>query len=338
VEISGEERGRIPDPSSWSKRSLVTQAFGQEISVTALQLAAAYGAVANGGLLMRPYLVREVRKQDGTVLKRREPEIVRRALHPQTARTLREMMRLVITQGTGTNAEVEGRFPAGKTGTGQKFLTQEGCYSTDDYIASFAGFAPYDSPQWVCVVVLDQPRASIWGGSVAAPVFSRIIDDVAQLDARATESPRARLYWPAPEKEPFALVPKIKGLTAALARRLIKQEGLFPCLEGRGSYVVSSRPEAGSLLRRGDVVKIFVSDEPDSLGHPPGLPDFRGLALRDVIRRTRWHDLTVELCGSGWVVEQDPEPGAAIESIDRLCLWLSADSCRAFAEWLSEGS
>ena len=142
VEISGEGRGRIPEPSTWSKRSLVTQAFGQEVSCTALQLAAAYGAVANGGLLMRPYLVREVRRQDGTILERREPEIVRRALRPQTARALREMMRLVITEGTGKNAEVEGRLPAGKTGTSQKFITDEGHYSSEHYIASFAGFAP----------------------------------------------------------------------------------------------------------------------------------------------------------------------------------------------------
>jgi membrane peptidoglycan carboxypeptidase len=336
VEISGEGRGRIPEPSTWSKRSLVTQAFGQEVSCTALQLAAAYGAVANGGLLMRPYLVREVRRQDGTILERREPEIVRRALRPQTARALREMMRLVITEGTGKNAEVEGRLPAGKTGTSQKFITDEGHYSSEHYIASFAGFAPYESPQWVCVVVLEEPRASIWGGSVAAPVFSKIINDVAQLEVRATEHPCARLRWPAPEKERPALVPRIRGLATSLARRLVKQEGLFPCLEGRGAWVVSSSPEGGSLCRQGDVVRIYVSDEPDSLGNLPGLPDFHGLALRDAVRRARWHDLSLDLQGSGWVVEQDPMPGTPIEEVERLFLRLSADSCRAFAEWLSE--
>lgn len=335
VEIPGEERGRIPNPSHWSKRSLVTQAFGQEVSCTALQLAAAYGAVANGGLLLRPFLVRSVRGPDGAVMEKNETEIIRRAMHPETARTMREMMRLTVTEGTGKNAEVESLSPGGKTGTAQKYIREENMYSNERYIASFAGFAPYDSPRWLCIVVLDEPRSSIWGGSVAAPVFSRIMNDIAQLEMRATESPEQMLRGKAPEIEPTIRVPRCEGLSPGLARKLLKQEGLLPRLEGRGEWVAHTVPSSGSEVARGDVVALHLTDEADSLAHPPGLPDFTGLSLRDAVNRTRWYDIEVDLDGFGWVIDQSPAPGTPLDSVALLHLELSADSCRAFVEYLA---
>jgi cell division protein FtsI (penicillin-binding protein 3) len=336
IEISGEERGRIPEPGSWSARSLVTQAFGQEISCTALQLAMAYGAIANGGLLMKPYLVRAVRTQTGELREQHEPEIVRQVLSPRTASTMCELLRSVVTEGTGKNAEVKGLFPAGKTGTAQKYVPEEGTYSNERYIASFAGFAPYDAPRWLCLVVIDEPRSSIWGGSVAAPVFAKILEDVAKLDTRPTEDPHAQIRMLAQGNDEGATtVPRLAGLTPGLARKLLKEAGLLPRLVGRGERVSEVLPEPGSQCRPGQVVTLVLSETPDSSGVGSGIPDFTGLSLRDAYARARWNGLSVDARGSGWVVRQSPEPGFARET-KHLILWLASDSCRALSSTRTE--
>lgn len=337
VEIPGEERGRIPDPSTWSSRSLVTQAFGQEISCTALQLAMAYAAVANGGLLMKPYLVREIREADGEVRERREPEIVRRVLTAETAATLRSMLRRVVTDGTGSKAEVEGLFSAGKTGTAQKYIRQEGLYSTERYVASFVGFAPYDAPRWVCLVVIDEPRSSIWGGSVAAPVFARILEDVDRLEARPMEKGGEKQNWVAGKDEPESTVPPLEGLPPSLGRKVLREAGLLPHLVGRGERIVDVSPKSGSRCKPGKVVTLILSDE-DSLGAGKGVPNLLGLSLRDACVRARWHRLEIDARGSGWVIEQSPEPGSTTGPAGRLVLWLSSDSCRAYGAGVPEGN
>ncbi len=328
IEISGEERGRIPDPASWSSRSLITQAFGQEISCTALQLAMAYAAVANGGLLMKPYMVRAVRTQGGEIREQHEPEIVRQALSSEAARTLQQMLRTVVTDGTGKNAEVEGFFPAGKTGTAQKYVPAEGTYSNERYIASFVGFAPYDSSRWLCLVVIDEPRSSIWGGSVAAPVFAKIIGDVGRLDTRPTEDRSSRIRTVAHQEESAAIVPRLAGLSPGQARKVLKDAGLLARLVGRGDRVGEVLPVPGSRCRSGQVVTLALTEAADSTAVAGGLPDLLGLSLRDAYARARWAGLAVDARGSGWVIRQSPEPGAPREG-RRLILWLSSDSCRA---------
>jgi cell division protein FtsI (penicillin-binding protein 3) len=341
VEIPGEERGRIPGPGSWSSRSLITQAFGQEISCTALQLALSYAAVANGGLLMRPYIVHSVRAPDGTLIETHGPEIVRRALRPESARILREMLRQVVTDGTGSKAEVEGLFPAGKTGTAQKFIPELGSYSTERYIASFCGFAPYDSPRWVCLVVLDEPRGTYWGGSVAAPAFARILDDVSKIDSRPTEDPRSSIRWVGREKsdEPvFAAVPRLVGLSPGLARNLLKDEGLVARFVGSGSCVARCEPTCGSRIRTGSLVSLVLSEPNDStFGGGTTIPDLVGFPLRDVVERAQWLGFDLDVRGNGWVVEQDPPAGTPLADVRRLTVRLSADSCRSFMRLMDEG-
>jgi cell division protein FtsI (penicillin-binding protein 3) len=337
VEIPGEERGRIPDPSSWSARSLVTEAFGQEVSCTAMQLAMAYGAVANDGLLLRPYVVRSVRGPDGTVRESREPEIVRRAMRPQTARVLREMLRAVVTEGTGKPAEVKGLMPAGKTGTAQKYIRDLGRYSKEQYIASFVGFAPYDRPRWLCAVVIDEPRGSIWGGSVAAPVFARIMDDIAGLDRRPTDNPVNGIQWVVHESEPTTTVPRLVGTTPRIARKLLHRDKLEPNFVGRGDYVLKSIPAAGSRCGIGEMVTCVLSDPSDSLGVSGGIPDLMGLSLRDAMVRARAQDLELDLRGSGWVIAQDPPAGSPLEGSRTVFLELAADSCHAFVRMREDG-
>ena len=153
--------------------------IGQEISLTALQLVAAVSVVANGGRLMQPQIVRELRDTDGkTTVRPFEPKVVRQVVSPDTARTLTDMMVNVVANGTGTKAAVSGIRVAGKTGTAQKVDPRTGAYSSILVVGSFVGFLPADDPKIVIAVMVDEPQVDAWGGAVAAPAFRRIAEQV----------------------------------------------------------------------------------------------------------------------------------------------------------------
>ncbi|HSE93984.1 MAG TPA: penicillin-binding protein 2, partial [Methylomirabilota bacterium] len=172
VGLPGESRGLLRDPQRWSALSLPTMSIGQEVSVTALQLAAAFGAVANGGTLMRPRLVRSVFDADGKETRRFEPSAVRRVISAETARTLTRMLTRVVESGTGHNAAIPGYEVAGKTGTAQKPDPTTRRYSRAPGVLSFVGFAPADEPRFVMLVLLDEPKTERWGSEAAAPIFA----------------------------------------------------------------------------------------------------------------------------------------------------------------------
>jgi cell division protein FtsI (penicillin-binding protein 3) len=149
--------------------------IGQEISVTALQMALAYGAVANGGYLMRPRVIREIRDGDD-VVRVFAPKIVRRALRSKTVRTLKKMLAGVVQRGTGKAAKPRGYSAAGKTGTAQQVDPKTQTYSQDRFVASFVGFSPVENPRVVIFVSIDHPKTQTYGGIVAAPVFREIAE------------------------------------------------------------------------------------------------------------------------------------------------------------------
>ncbi|MBV8221942.1 MAG: penicillin-binding protein 2, partial [Candidatus Eremiobacteraeota bacterium] len=172
VDLPGESPGIIDPPERWYGSRVATVAFGQGVSVTALSLARAYAAVANGGLLMRPLIAREILDPDGRVVRRYDPHVVRRVMRPQTAAVLLSMLRSVVMHGTGTNARVAGYAVAGKTGTAQ--IVERGEYQQGEYIASFIGIVPADRPQYVVLVNIERPRGAYYGGIVAAPAFREL--------------------------------------------------------------------------------------------------------------------------------------------------------------------
>jgi stage V sporulation protein D (sporulation-specific penicillin-binding protein) len=174
VELPGESPGLVPAPQSWSELSLPTMSFGQGISVTPISMVRYYCAIANGGLLMRPRIVRALENQDGNVLYQYPTEIEHRVFSPQVAATLRGFLRLVMTGGTGHGvAEVPGYTTAGKTGTAQ--IAENGIYEPGAYAASFIGMIPADHPRYVIYVKIERPQGGLYyGGSVAGPVFARI--------------------------------------------------------------------------------------------------------------------------------------------------------------------
>lgn len=174
IDLPGESSGLLRPVQEWSATSLPSISFGQEVSVTPIQLGAAISSIANGGFLMRPHFVKAYMR-NGETLKTVEPEMMGRPISRVTAELLKEMMKGVTVEGgTGMKAAIPGFAVAGKTGTAQKMDPATRSYATNRHLASFAGFFPADAPRLVIVVMIDEPKGVEWGGAVAGPVFSEI--------------------------------------------------------------------------------------------------------------------------------------------------------------------
>ncbi|MCM8812230.1 MAG: penicillin-binding transpeptidase domain-containing protein [Candidatus Omnitrophica bacterium] len=176
VGLPGEVAGIAKTPMEWSKTSITAIPMGQEVTVTAMQLAQAISVVANGGVLMKPYIIKEIRDPSGALVHSSRPEAVRRVIPSAVAAELKEILAGVVEEGTGKMAAVPGYRSAGKTGTAQK-IEPTGGYSHSKFMASFIGFVPVEKPRLTIVVVLDEPRPVYYGGVVAAPVFKKVAAD-----------------------------------------------------------------------------------------------------------------------------------------------------------------
>lgn len=169
-----EAVGYMEPPQNWRLIRLADVGFGQGMAVTPLQMASAYATIANGGLYMRPQIIREIRNPDGTIYRAFRPQVVRRVVSKQAADELCKMLVGCVDDGTGQTAKIDGRTVAGKTGSAQVVKTNGRGYEAGAYVASFMGFAPANSPRLVIAVVVSRPQGSHWGATVAAPVFQEI--------------------------------------------------------------------------------------------------------------------------------------------------------------------
>ncbi|MFQ5588535.1 MAG: peptidoglycan D,D-transpeptidase FtsI family protein [Nitrospiria bacterium] len=177
IDLSGESPGLVRKTRQWSGRSLASISIGQEVGVTPLQMITATSALANGGYIMTPRIVKKIQGNNGET--HTEPYIQRRVLTEKTTRTMTNILKTVVSNdGTARRAGVPGYTVAGKTGTAQKFDPETGRYSRDKYVSSFVGFAPADNPVVTILVMIDEPQGMAWGGEIAAPVFSNIANDV----------------------------------------------------------------------------------------------------------------------------------------------------------------
>jgi cell division protein FtsI (penicillin-binding protein 3) len=197
IDLPGEAGGLVKEPREWGRRTLASVAIGQEIGVTALQLATAVSAVANGGWLMKPYAVAEVRDAQGQLVAQVTPQVRRRPITAETAQKLNTILEGVITAGTGGKAAVPGYRVAGKTGTAQKIDPDTGAYSSTLSVASFAGYVPADDPRLTIVAIIDEPQGEAWGGTIAAPVFRRIAEQALPYLGVSSQEPM-KLAWAGP--------------------------------------------------------------------------------------------------------------------------------------------
>ncbi|MDP3093062.1 MAG: penicillin-binding protein 2 [Nitrospira sp.] len=189
IDLPGEVGGMVKHPREWGRRSLASISMGQEIGVTPIQMVSAVAALANGGVLMKPYVVSEVRDAQGKALRQILPQVKRRVVSPETARTVTSILESVVTDGTGAKAAIPGFRVAGKTGTAQKIDPRTGAYSSTLFVGSFVGFVPADNPRLAMIVVIDEPQGESWGGTVAAPVFRRVGEQVLNYLGVSSDEP-----------------------------------------------------------------------------------------------------------------------------------------------------
>ena len=266
VDLPGEVDGMLRPPSRWFEIDLAAISFGQGISVTPIQITAAMAAIANGGLLMEPYLVEKITTADGQLVEKRLPQVRHRVISEKTARLVREMM-VSVTEpgGTGTRAALPGYRVAGKTGTAQKVDMVTGGYSPDKRVSSFIGFVPADSPALVLSVTVDEPKGKTYGGLVAAPVFSRIAGQTLSYlnilpkgtvvalaeQASATEPlPDLAPLLPETKVSDGLRMPNFSGMSYRQVLQTMQQKNLNLKLSGSG-HVVKQYPAPGKIIRYG---------------------------------------------------------------------------------------
>jgi len=176
IDCPGETTGRLSHYSSWAEMDIGAISYGHGIAVSAVQLIAAVSAIANDGILMKPYIVMEISDPNGQPVKRVEPQPVRRVISARAAEIVKKIMQTVTTEGgTGVNAALDRYSVGGKTGTARK-LDENGEYSDSRHVASFVGFTPVDKPEIAVLVIIDEPKVTYYGGVVAAPVFKKIAE------------------------------------------------------------------------------------------------------------------------------------------------------------------
>jgi len=280
IGLPGEAKG-IVNPLPWRSHLLSNVAFGQGIAVTPLQMAAAYAAIANGGILRKPLLVKGVRLRDEAKPREFHAEDVRRVLSPTEAATMRLMLaNATLPNSTGWNARIPGYHVAGKTGTAQKPDFIRGGYSKTAYISSFAGFVPAGNPRYVLYLAIDNPKKGYYGSQVAAPLFARmaqylvrraglppvmitesnVISPSEQKLTRLQTQALADLKRSGTEADPNAF-PNLVGLT--LREAMVKIRGATSKVDVRGhGLVVRTVPAAGSGLTNAKRVTL-VLENPD---------------------------------------------------------------------------
>ena len=290
VDLPGENSGIFRRPERWSALSNATVSMGQEVSVTPLQLARVAAAIANGGRLVTPRLVRRIAHPDGRV-ETLEPPTGERVLSDATTRTIREILVGAVERGTGRKASIPGFVVAGKTGTAQK--AGVGGYQAGRYVSSFVGMAPAENARVVGLILIEEPRGRYYGGDVAAPVFAKVVSQALGILRVAPEEqrlPETLLAARSPEKIHYPA-----GVVPASARSEFEREVPPPPAVPAPS-AASPAPFAAS---------------PAAVA-PGGAPSALGLSARQALSLLARHGIDASFEGSGFVVAQDPPPGAPL--------------------------
>ncbi len=246
--ISGETSGIVTHEKYITENNLARIGFGQSIAVTPIQLCTAVCAAVNGGELMQPYVVDSIVNKDGRVILKNEPTMVRRVIGESTSAQVREILESVVSEGSGKNASIPGYRVGGKTGTAQKY--EDGKIASGKLIASFIGFAPADDPEYVCLILVDEPKVgTIFGSTVAAPYVKQVME----------ETLRHYGYLPT-ENADTVSVPDLTGMTILEAKALLKEAGLYAEFQDNEEDMVTAQvPATNEVVQRGTDVLLYTA-------------------------------------------------------------------------------
>lgn len=255
--FDGESSGIVTNEKYVTENDLARIGFGQSVAVTPIQLAAAVSAAVNGGYLYSPYIVEQVVSSDGTVIEQADPSPVRQVISGETSATVRQILQSVVDNGTGRNAKIEGYYVGGKTGTAQKY-DEYGRVSAGSYICSFIGFAPADDPQYLCLILVDEPHVgSIFGSTVAAPFVRRVLSEIL---------PYSHIQ-PSHLSETVT-VPNVLGLTTEEANKELAKVGLIGFYEC-ADEVTLQLPAAGETVVKGSSVLLYTGSDDVNIDNEP---------------------------------------------------------------------
>lgn len=312
IDFPGESPGRLQPLSQVKNVEVANIGFGQGVAVTPMQMVMGVSAIANGGSLLRPYLVKKIESPGGKVIIENKPQVVREVISKETAGIMRNLMQSVVTNGSGVRAYLDGYRVAGKTGTAQKVVQGRKGYS--QLIASFIGFAPADDPQLVGMVILDEPNCPVkYGGVIAAPVVGGIFrDSLRYLGVKPVFEPQVLEKLSAEE----VIVPNLLNRPIAEALALLQKSKVNYRLIGKGSFVYDQVPKPGVKIKRQTKVLIYFDPEEK---YQTGrvkllLPNLQGLSVSKVEQLLSELGLKVSVQGDGIAVRQEPSSGTVVET------------------------
>ena len=299
VDIPGEGTGILIDETKVKRVDIARIGFGQSVAVTPLQLLNAACAAINGGNLMKPYVVKEIKDANGGVVERAEPRVMETPVSRTTSATMRKLLELVVEKGGGRNARIDGYRIGGKTGTAQVYVN--GVVSKDTHIGSFLGFAPADDPKVAILVIVDEAAKRPDFGAVTAAPFAREI--LQKTLAYMGIAPATKEKPEAP-----ATVPDVTGLTEAEAEKALKTANLDCLVSGGTGLVVDQMPAPGAHMARKSLVMLYMKDAGDDASEV-AVPDLTGLSILEANRLLTAYGLQMKAEGSGVAVSQSPAAG-----------------------------
>jgi cell division protein FtsI/penicillin-binding protein 2 len=323
IDLPGEMKGKLKRPVEFSSVSLNYMSIGYEVLVTALQMTNAYACVANGGMMMKPFIIKKVLAPDGSVIKEFQPTQIRNVISKTTAKTLTELLVGVVDRGTGKDAMIDNIKIAGKTGTSQKMV--DGEYSKSKYTSSFIGYFPAENPQIVVAVIMDAPAAGeYYGGKVAAPIFKKIAEriiDLTGLHEYSSPDYNATNVILANNIQQTENIPQTENLNllnfdVADAIKILKENEIAYEVEGakKDAVVVEQKfftDEKGAkkikLVTAGTSAE-FKSHKESGIK----MPDLKGMSLRKCIKLMSSMGIDYKVNGFGKVSTQSPEAGSVI--------------------------
>ncbi len=308
IELPGETAGILKKPADWSRFTLAAMSYGHEVTATSLQMAMAYGAVANGGLLMRPSIVKKVTRPGGQVVQEFKPEIIRRIMPHAIASQMTDILQGVIQSGTGTEAQIPGAAIAGKTGTAQKPTPSGKGYSNSHFVASFAGFYPTRAPKYLIYVMLDEPYPVHSGGMVAAPTFKRILERVLKIYERTYEPtpPTLAANIQTEKIDRVSTIPQLTGRNVDTAARILSAKNLTYRFRGAGNIVAQQTLDAEKSTVVLNLTSLALNSDYATM------PNVVGFSVRRAVAALSLRGINAKVIGGGQVVGQAPEQDSKI--------------------------
>ena len=312
IDLPGEASGRVPKPEDFNLTSKYYMGHGYGLAVTPIQLTNAYATVANSGILMKPYVVKEILDTDGESIKKAEPQAVRRVISGSIAERLAKLFVGVVTDGTGKASKIDGLDIAAKTGTSQQ--VEDGRYSKRNYTASFCGFFPADDPQIALLVLVDKPRGSIYGGSVAAPIFRNIalrLSAINGIDISSTDD----FSTDRTSKRDSLVIPQLVGMSYQSAYNYCDKLGFDIAIPKNKGLVISQMPEPGKSVEYGSIIDLTCLQGNNKLAVEDSLkPDVKSLPLGRALSVLHACGYKTKIFGDGFVQSQKwTENGKAVE-------------------------